>query len=40
MSEENERKEIEAAVDNALYKLNELRGNIKAFFSPALAALP
>ena len=31
MSEENERKEIEAAVDNALYKLNELRGNITAF---------
>lgn len=36
MSEENERKEIEAAVDNALYKLNELRGNIKAFMLIAM----
>ena len=36
MSEENERKEIEAAVDNALNELNKLRGSIKAFMLIAI----
>ena len=36
MSEENKRKETEAAVDKALNELNKLRGSIKAFMLIAI----
>lgn len=36
MSEENKRKETEAAVDKALYELSKLRGSIKAFMLIAI----
>ena len=39
MSEENKRKETEAAVDKALYELSKLRGSIKAFMLIAIKEL-
>lgn len=34
MSEENKRKETEAAVDKALYELSKLRGSIEEVLKP------